>query len=171
MIPVLLAALPARAADVPARDIRDVLAVQHVVLDAPERAGMLPERPEWREGWFVTVRVSPERASLGQGLAPLLWIGDQPVSRFNADPVGGCLVVLVEGPVDLATAPVFFGPAELAERVQPAQAAERVAAAVAAGATPFAKARLAAVTLPEVRLPHGGALPAAAQARVAACMP
>lgn len=134
-----------------------------------EPAGMVPWRPSFDEGALIAVRVDPATRVPGQGPLPSYWLGDQPLRDWGFDPAKGCAVFLVEGPVDLATAPWFLGPPELPERLTPALVAARVRDAVAAGARPLDPGAVAAARRPAVALPHAGALNALADAEQAAC--
>jgi hypothetical protein len=148
----------------------ELVAVTPITMPGPERPVMLPTRESWSEGWLVTVRVDPATRVHTQGLAPQWWIGDQPVYSWGSDPVGGCAVFLVEGPVDLSTAPMFLGPAELAERVDLATARRRLQDAERAGAVRWTPAELAAHTAPRVTLARAGAISHLMDVEQAKCM-
>ena len=90
-----------------------------------EPAGMVSWRPSFGEGALLAVRVEPATRVPGQGPVPSYWLGDQPLRDWGFDAAQGCAVFLVEGPVDLATAPWFLGPPELPERLRAALEARK----------------------------------------------
>lgn len=146
-----------------------VLAITPVALQRPEAPSVLPWREPWTEGALLSVRVDPATLVRTALPSPAWWVGDQPVIALGADPVAGCAVFVVEGPVDWSAAPVFLGPAELTERLDAATAAARVREAVAAGAKPLPADAVTAATEATVRLPHSGGLRPLAEAHLAAC--
>jgi hypothetical protein len=146
-----------------------VLSVTPVTLAQPEPPAMIPARPTWTEGTLLALRVDPETRIPSQGPMRHWWVGDQPVRGWGFDPVGGCAVFLVEGPVDLLAAPVFLGPAELPERLDGSTTAARLRDAVSAGALPLPRAEIVAHTRPALALPHAGALNPLAEALMAEC--
>ncbi len=156
-------ALAAHAAD------PTILAVLPFTLAEPEPAGMLSFRPSFDAGALLVLRVDPATRVPSQGPVPQWWVGDQPARSWGFDPKGGCAVFLVEGSVDLASAPVFVGPAELPERLDAATAARRLADAKARGARPLPAAAVAAATEPVRRLAGAGDLNPLADERMAAC--
>jgi hypothetical protein len=117
------------------------------VLATPERYTMTAERPTFREGWLVQLRVAdPTRLVPLQADQAVPYAGTIPLAPFNADPVGGCLVAYVPGPVDLAKVPLFFGSSELPERVDAARGLLEREQAERRGVLPPAAPELAAAT-------------------------
>jgi hypothetical protein len=112
------------------------------VLAAPETWTWRSDRMRYTEGYVLQLRVDPAKAAPTQTKAPVLFVGDQPVFRFNWDATGGCAVVIVPGHLDLTAVAPFWGSDVLPERVTPEAAKAEVDAAREAGATPFAKAQV-----------------------------
>jgi hypothetical protein len=73
------------------------------------------------EGYVLELRVDPDALLPLQTGVPVLFVGTDIAQSTNWDHKGGCAVVLVPGPVDLSTAPVFFGSTELPERLDQAK--------------------------------------------------
>lgn len=142
-------------------------------LVAADTDRMRAEQAPYTEGTIVELLVDPAMVVPAQTLVPVLYVGDRPARPLNWDPVGGCLVALVTGPVDLATTPVFFGSTELPERVDATRGAAELAAARAIGIGPLpadqVRAALAAGGAPlvaDIRDVY-----AAAADRIEACSP
>lgn len=143
-----------------------------VTLASPEPWTMSKDKPLVSEGILVQLRVDPALLVPLQTLSPVPYAGDRPMMPFNADYVGGCLVALVAGPIDLATTPLFFGSPELPERIDAAAGAAERQAAEKRGVAPLPPKELA------VALSSGGGplqasdlrdVRAAAMERVALC--
>jgi hypothetical protein len=114
-------------------------------LAAPERYTMTAERPMFHEGWLVQLRVAdPARLVPLQVGQAVPYAGAVPLSAFNSDPVGGCLVAYLPGPVDLVGLPLFFGSSELPERVDAARGQQERALAEGRGVQPPSALELAA---------------------------
>lgn len=140
------------------------------VLEQPEIYSMSAEKPTFTAGWLVQLTADPSMLAARQVGEPVLYVGEVPAFRFNWDPVGGCLVVFVPGPVDLASTEVFFGSTELPERVTRAHGTEERAAAVAAGIRPLAGVAAARAAGGDVlRVASLEGVYAAAMERVAGC--
>ncbi|MEZ4237695.1 MAG: hypothetical protein R3F59_16415 [Myxococcota bacterium] len=144
---MLLLLAPARA------QAPEIVWARPFTLAQPETWTMTASPRPFTEGLLVELRVDPAVAELREGRAPALFLGGEPLFRFNGDRVGGCVVGFVPGPVDLAAAPVFVGPATLPERLQadeadnaargrPALPVGDVKAALAAGGAPLRAADL-----------------------------
>lgn len=149
--------------------VLQLLAVVPFTLGSPEPTAVQPWREPFTEGSLLVLRVDPATRVPTQGLARTWWVGDQPVRTFGFDPAGGCLVAVVEGPVDWATTPVFLGPPELPERVDRTLSRQRLAEAVAGGARPLPPADVAALTRKAAAWADGGALHRAGELEMAAC--
>jgi hypothetical protein len=99
-------------------------------------------------GKLVVVEVEPACARPREMAMPVLYAGGVPVEVANAGFPSGHLVVIVPAEVDLATQPIFYGGADLPERIDAAQGASELAAAQARGVAPFSPAALAAASQP-----------------------
>lgn len=133
---IALVALSALAAE----PVTDIVWARPYTLAEPVPWTMRGDAPPVAEGWILELRVDPVHAVPTQGPAPVLYVGALPAMRLSWDPHGGCAVVLT-GPADLASTPVFFGPSTLPERVT---AADGLAARDAAAALVLPAARVTA---------------------------
>jgi hypothetical protein len=116
-------------------------------LAVPERHTMSADKPVFQEGWLVQLRVAdPTLLVPRQAGQPVPYAGKVPLFPFNADPVGGCLVAYVPGPVDLAKVPLYFGSSELPERVDSTRGILEQTQAEHRGVLPPSPAELAAAT-------------------------
>ena len=96
------------------------------------------ERPVIQDGLMMVLRADPELVRRRQIASPLLFVGAVPAERMATNDATGCTVAFVPGTPNLTTTPIFFGSAELAERVDHERGAEELAAAMRAGVTPVA---------------------------------
>lgn len=88
---------------------------------------------EVRSGHLVTFEADPDLARPRQTRQPVLYAGAWPVQVLYTAPDARCVVGVVPDVVDLTKAPMFFGPAELPERIDTAQGERALAGARAAG--------------------------------------
>ena len=123
------------------------------------------ERPRVQSGWLLVLDVPPELARQRALATPVLQVGDRIPERINQGWPDGRLVVLVPGAVDLAAAPIFFGPAALPETIDARAASLERDRALAAGVTPRPAGELDAALSqggsrggPALVLPDHGAL-------------
>jgi hypothetical protein len=147
-------------------DVRSLEWAQHFQWTEPHRSNM-PGAAPVSEGWLVELRVDPIKARASQS-APALYAGEVAVYRTNWDDVGGCAVVIIPGPADLATTLFYFGSEALPESADPAA---ELRAARSQGVTPLsvspAMTRAGTTRIvPDVRDVY-----AAAADRVEACSP
>lgn len=105
-----VAAPPARKDSGPALDLvwARPFALSAPEADPNERAATITE------GWLVELRADPGLLVPTDLAEAWLYVGEVRALKLNwdydADPaVGGCLVAIVSGPVDLASTPLFFG--------------------------------------------------------------
>lgn len=153
--------------------VHDVVWARAFTLAQPIPYASQRGAPAMDRGVILELRVDPAMVVPRQ-VAPNLYVGDVPATLMNWDPIGGCAVVYVPGAPALATAPIYFGSAEPAERIDAAAGALERQAAVAGGATPLPQDRL------DAAFAAGGApfaardfydVAAAMGARIAACSP
>lgn len=78
-------------------------------------------------GWVVELRADPALLRPSDTLEPHLYVGTQRAQKLNWDYEGGCLVAIVSGRPDLATAPIFFGAPPRAGQVEATVAASEAA--------------------------------------------
>lgn len=143
----------------------EVVATTPFVLDAPYRDAYRADHPAVSAGTLVLLRVE---AGTWQAKAvdnPVLWAGPRPVAI--AARTSTCLAAIVPSDVDLASEPLFRGPADLPERVTASRGADVRKDAVDAGAKPAAP--LGARRPDPVRLADEGAIYAEAARRVGGC--
>jgi len=108
----------------------EVLEIRAFQVDEPFTHWWRKEQPEVRSGLLIVLRTEPELVKARQHAESVLYVGDQTAERLNhgdgtTDAGSRNLVVLVPAPLDaggrvaldLATTPIWFGGAELPERV------------------------------------------------------
>lgn len=162
----------ADTAPVPADDghaVRELVAAVPFHLDTPTTWTMTASPRSVDEGLLLELRADPRWLVPRDAATPLLYVGDTPAFPFNWDHVGGCAVVWVPGPVDLATTEIYFGSSELAERVDAARGAAEREAARRVGVRPFAPARVASVLSPTLSAHGFDEIEALAMRRVRDC--
>lgn len=112
------------------------------------------EQPQYDRGLVVVLKVDPTLVHPRQSAEPVLYVGGQTAERVNLGHESGHVIAIVpfvdDAKIDLAVAPIFFGTAELPERIDGVRAAEELAAAIRAGAKAPGASAIAAVTQPSV---------------------
>jgi hypothetical protein len=129
------------------------------------------------EGWLVEVRAAPALLVPSDGPEAWLYAGEARTMKLNwdwaADPaVGGCLVAIVSGPVDLAATPLFFGVPPSSSSSDAERAALARSEAARLGIRPFSAdqvAKAVAAGGPELVAHDLRDVRAAGMARVGAC--
>lgn len=126
--------LPAAAAKSPI----SVVEAREFTLGEPTTHFWRKEQPKYDRGLVVVLKVDPTLVHPRQSAEPVLYVGAQTAERVNLGHESGhviAIVPFVDGAViDLSVAPIFFGTAELPERIDGVRAAEELAAAIRAGA-------------------------------------
>lgn len=113
--------------------VRGVLYARPFTLDAPFRYDWSAEHPEVSSGLVLVLEADPALLRPRETQEPVLFVGSLPAQRVTRAFESGRVVVLVPGPVDLASDPVWFGTPGLPEQVDATTArAERGLAAQAA---------------------------------------
>jgi hypothetical protein len=106
--------------------VKGILAAQRFALETPYPYTWSKERIEVATGVLVVLEVDPAYVVPRNALEPVLYAGNVPVQRLNHGDLSGRVIGIVPGPVDLVTAPIWFGSPELPERITAAMAeAER----------------------------------------------
>jgi len=100
------------------------------------------EKSKVTQGTILVVEVDEALARPRQTAMPVLYVNDRPAIQTNFGYPGGKLVLIVPGPLDLATARVYHGSDRLPEQVTAAFGAEQLRAARAAGVGPFPAAQV-----------------------------
>jgi hypothetical protein len=113
--------------------IDDLLYARPFRLDEGFRFRWSAEQPTVSEGFILILDVPADLVYPRETAEPVLYVGGQPAERINRAYPSGRLIALVPGPVDLGTAPIWFGAPELPERVDARMAGEETARAAAAG--------------------------------------
>ena len=130
--------------------VRDLVFAQAFKLDKSYTHTWRKEQPQVLAGYVLVLAVDPEFVRPKQVAEPVLYIGNQTVERINAGDVSGRLVVIVPSTVnsrgevdlDLSSAPIWFGTAELPERIDAAQLNAELNAALRKGVKPLARERV-----------------------------
>lgn len=121
LILMMAAALPAAAAppELPETPFAplDLLYAQRFELDEPMEYRWSKGRPEVASGWILVLEVDPAVAYPRQTALPVLYVGEQAAHYAMKGYPSGRVIVLVPEPVDLRTAPVWFGTPVLPEQV------------------------------------------------------
>jgi hypothetical protein len=121
--------------------IRGIVAARPFRVDTPFEHTWRQDRPEVTGGWLLVLDVDSELVYPRQTAMPVLYAGLQTAARVNVGYTSGRLVVIVPDrlgkdglPVTkLADLPIWFGDADLPERIDAADIAAARAAADAAG--------------------------------------
>lgn len=122
------------------------------------------ERPQVAAGVALVLRVEDrELVHPRQAAQPVLQVGGQTAERVNHGHVSGHVIALVPAGVDaqgqvdldLSEAPIFFGDAELPERLDEAQLRARLVDAVAQGVQPPNASVVAQVSESQVHFQDG----------------
>ncbi len=97
--------------------VRGVLYARPFTLDAPFRYDWSAEHPEVSSGLVLVLEADPALLRPRETQEPVLFVGALPAQRVTRAFESGRVVVLVPGPVDLASDPVWFGTPGLPEQV------------------------------------------------------
>ncbi len=132
--------------------VRGLLVARPFRLQTPFRHAWRAERPAVEAGWLLVLEVDPALVRPRQTAMPVLYAGDQTAARVNVGHDSGRLVVIVpDAPGEdgrpatpLAELPIWFGDADLPERVDAADVAAARRAAAAAGVRPRTEAERSA---------------------------
>ena len=132
--------------------VRDIVFAQAFQLDKPYTHAWRKEQPKVSAGYVLVLAVDPEFVRPQQLAEPVLYVGDQTAERINAGDVSGRLVVLVpsssnsrgEVALDLSKALIWFGIAELPERVDASQVNAELSAARQKGMKPLSEQKVRA---------------------------
>ena len=147
-----LRVVPATAPSHLATDpVRGLIAARPFTLETPARHFWRREAPLYRAGWILVLDVDGHFVTPRQVAEPVLYVGNETAERINSGAVSGRLVVIVPselGPdgrpaLDLARAPVWFGAAELPERIDAAAIQQSVLEGAQNGARAFSSAEIA----------------------------
>jgi len=133
--------------------VAELLLAQPFRLDEPSVHLWRAERPEFRTGYLLVLKVDPALVFPRQTAEPVLYVGNQTAERINFGHHSGHVVALVpavlddpEHPdaLDLSEALVWFGTPELPEQVDASTIQQERALAVSRGVKPISMAQAAA---------------------------
>src|SRR6266851_3076870 len=130
--------------------VRDLVFAESFKLDKSYPHTWRKEQPQVSSGYVLVLAVDPEFVRPKQVAEPVLYVGNQTAERINAADVSGRLVVIVpsalnargEVDLDLNSVPIWFGTAELPERIDAAQLNAELSAALRKGVRPLAQERV-----------------------------
>jgi len=133
------AAVPAGPPEVPPTPaaVDGILLAQSFILDEPYEHSWQAERPMVASGMLLVLEVNPDLVLPRQTLEPVLYVGDVTAERVNNGYPSGKVVAIVPGPVNLTSAPIWFGDPALPEQVTTAIIGTQRALAGEAGIRPF----------------------------------
>jgi hypothetical protein len=125
--------------------VRGIVSAQPFLLERGWRHVWRLEQPEFDAGWLVVLEVDPEFAVARQVAEPVMYAGEQTVERVSFGIGSGRVVAIVPSArdasgsvaLDLSVTPIWFGEAELPERVDAARVDQERARAAAKGVKPL----------------------------------
>ena len=123
----------------------DILEIQPFRLKVGYHYDWLESRPFVSDGLLVVLRVDPSQVVPRNIAEPVLYAGDRTVQRLNQGDGSGYVIGIIpglDGELDLASAPIWFGRPELPERVTPKVIQDERALADSAGIQPFDPAKI-----------------------------
>lgn len=139
--------------------VRDILYARPFTVDTPFINSWSSDRPRVSAGVLVVLEVDPAYVDpRDAALNPVLYAGNFAVIPLNRPSESGRVIGIIPGTIDLATAPIWFGPPEFPERLTPATVQAERARAERAGIRPFPAEKIAAVQRPPVRSADVGSL-------------
>jgi len=145
VVPVSSQAGPPEIPSTPAA-VDGLLLAQPFSLEQPYQYSWQAERPMVSSGLILVLEVNPDLVLPRQTLEPVLYVGDVAAERVNSGYPSGKVVAIVPGPVDIASAPIWFGEPALPEQVTSQMAGAQKAKAVAEGIRPFSTGALETAT-------------------------
>ncbi len=119
------------------REVGGLLHAQRFVLNQPHAYSWMKDHPAITEGTLVVLEVDPECARPRQMAMPVLYAGSVPIEIAVDGYPSGRLVAFIPGHVDLTATPLYYGAADLPERVDASCGAAQLAAALKDGIEPF----------------------------------
>jgi hypothetical protein len=140
-------AQPAPAADLPRGGV-ELLAAVPFVVEEPFAHEWRAEAPLVSAGWLIALRADEDLTRTRETFEPVLYVGRETAERACLPITGPVMVALVPAPLGsdgrvepvLDSAPLWFGTAELPERVDAARIEREHALALARGLGPAARA-------------------------------
>ena len=133
----------------------ELVAVQPFELVEARQNFMRTDAPAFDEGYLAVLATEPEMLVRRQSEEHVLFVGDQPVERYNNGDRSGHVVVLIPGPIDLADAPVYFGEPALPEQLTAADRGAELELARDRGVVAFSADGIAAASTPALQLADG----------------
>ena len=155
---VMPACVSGQSAPATPTPVNDILYARRFTLQVPYKYTFSKEQPLVTAGTLVVLQVDPALVARTDQLQPVLYAGDVAVQRLNHGDQSGRVIGIVPGSVNLATAPIWFGPPQLPERVTAADARAERGRAEKAGVRPFGAQKIAAVERPAVAVADLGVL-------------
>jgi hypothetical protein len=130
--------------------LRGLIAARPFTLETPAKHFWRKEQPLYRAGWILVLEVDGQFVAPRQVAEPVLYVGAETAERVNSGAVSGRLIVIVPSELgldgrptlDLAQAPIWFGAAELPERIDRVAARASLVEGLKNGAHPFSTAEI-----------------------------
>lgn len=139
----------------------ELVLAQPFVLDRAATHWFRAEQPSYDAGYLLVLRVDPALVVARQVAMPVLYVGAETAEPINGGETSGHVVALVPAPLrrdgtpdlDLTTTPIFFGAADLPERITQAMARAELERAMTGGAVAPSADAVAAAMRPVVHFP------------------
>jgi hypothetical protein len=130
--------------------VKGILSARRFTLETPYHYTWTKEPRMVSTGVLVVLEVDPAYVVPRDTLEPVLYAGNVAVHRLNHGHPSGRVIGIIPGDIDLAAAPIWFGSAELPERLTQAMIETEHARAEKAGVRAFPQARIASIERPAV---------------------
>jgi hypothetical protein len=146
--------VPPQLPATPSKSQVELVAARPFKLDAPATHWWRAEQPKYDAGYVLVLKVDPVLVHPRQTAEPVLYVGAETAERVNLGHESGYVIAIVptakdgsgQPVLDLGAMPIFFGTAELPERIDAARAASELAAAQRNGVGPALGATTISIT-------------------------
>lgn len=130
----------------PSSGVLDVVFISPVFVGDAFLHNWREEKQLYESATLAVFKVNPKLVYPRNAAEPVLYVGNQTAQRLNQGDKSGYVIALIPGDVDLSREPVWFGSAELPERVNKETIAKERERAEAARFQPFDPEHVAKVS-------------------------